>query len=336
LRVAAARTPYSRNASLIRFYVFVLLALSTVPNLFWAQPQGPPLSPCPTNPLTPEAEQIAELIGIAGQVRELRAISCQTSSASVVDQLVLRQKITDTILIAFFDVDEVVARIDHERAQMQESRGLLLTQKSRSVNLLLLANIITGTGSWIITNDMQFSTRTAMAEDGIGVGGGAAEVFLSTLGLRVRGGKALDRNCAQRAAELFGRLPEPHSVYPPYVWAGLTTKPSAYPKLQMSWREELIDQWVRRKRVGPPDGSGSQKKISLLSSSIAEHTPLPLELLADRSLMLLDVRGRVALMQGALRDLLVSVSQQSATAAGRTKGRSGCFVNLSIVPKQGY
>jgi len=70
----------------------------------------------------------------------------------------------------------------------------------------------------------------------------------------------------------------------------------------------LIAEWMQLGRIGPPDAPGSQKKIDLLTSRIAEHKRLSINLLADRSAMLADLRARVSLMNRDLRDLMKAVS----------------------------
>lgn len=261
-------------------------------------------------PLTPEAEQIADLLGIADDVRSLRgmAATCAGPKTATLEELALRQQVGDAVMRTSLDVDGVVAQIDYERAQILERRAMLSNARDRTINLLSLANIVAGTGSGIVTNAMQFSNSTALAGDGVGVGGGAAGVLLSLLGLRVQGGRIPLGIAPNMLAPIFGRPAEVHSVYPPTVWAWLNAKPEAYPREREAWRTALIAQWQHEGRIGAPDASGSQKQIQMLTSTIAEHQKLPLDVLQNRSMMLLDVRARVQLMKGALRGLLAAVS----------------------------
>lgn len=227
----------------------------------------------------------------------------------------LRQQITEAVTISSLNIDETAAQIDYERAQILETEALLNNQKNRTINLLSVANIVTGTGSGILSNAMQFSDRTAFTGDGIGIAGGGAGVLLSILGLRVQGGKLPIGIAPNMLAALFDQESEKHSVYPADVWAYLNARPVAYPKITRTWREELIHEWVQEKRIGAPEAPQSRKKIQLLTSSIAEHTRLSLDVLADRSAMLMDVRARLSLMKGALRDLLFSINQIDRTSA---------------------
>ena len=95
------------------------------------------------------------------------------------------------------------------------------------------------------------------------------------------------------------------------------TAPATDPRIHVSWREELIAEWVKAGRIGPPDAPGSQKKIDLLTSRIAEHKRLPIDVLTDRTLMLVDLSARVALLNRDLGALLRAVTQLPATVPAK-------------------
>jgi hypothetical protein len=78
--------------------------------------------------------------------------------------------------------------------------------------------------------------------------------------------------------------------------------------VHIPWKDELIAEWVRVGRIGPPDAPGSQAKIDKLASSIADHALLSIDDLSDRNAMLIDLRSRLALMDRDLRDLMKAIS----------------------------
>jgi len=269
--------------------------------------------------LTANAEQAAEEIGVMPLVQRLRALSpaCDRSGGITIEELALRQQITDAVVVASLDVSGVLAEIDYERGQILEARDLLSSARDRKINLLSMPKIVAGTGSGILTNAMQFSDRTALAGDAVGVGGGAAGVVLSILGLRVQGGKGSLGVAPNMLAPLFGRKSEVRSIYLDEVWVYLNTASATDPRIHVSWREELIAEWVKAGRIGPPDAPGSQKKIDLLTSRIAEHKRLPIDVLTDRTLMLVDLSARVALLNRDLGALLRAVTQLPATVPAK-------------------
>ena len=266
--------------------------------------------PCrPMPPLPAMAEQAAKDIFVTSLVERLRTLvaSCDQSSAVTIEEIALRQQITEAVTVAGLDVDAVIAQIDYERAQILEERDLLADARDRKINILNVANIVTSGVSGIVTNAMQFSEKTALAGDGIGVGGGAAGLILSVIGLRVQGPKASVGTSPNMLAPLL-HPSSGHDVYPNDVWSFLNASPAPDGHVDTSWRDALVNDWVKEKRIGPPQQAPSQKKIEMISSEIAPHKTYSIDVLTDRTLMLLDLRNRVALMNHELSHLLRSVS----------------------------
>jgi hypothetical protein len=73
-------------------------------------------------------------------------------------------------------------------------------------------------------------------------------------------------------------------------------------------KNDLIFEWVRLGRIGPPGAPESQQKIDKLASRIADHRRLSINEFTDRGSMLTDLRSRVSLMSRDLRDLLKATS----------------------------
>ena len=266
---------------------------------------GRPISPIPAN-----AEQVANAIGITPFVQRVRVLAsgCNQAGAISVEELALRQQITEAVLTASLDVGGVLAEIDYERAQILEMESLLSKGLNRRVNLLTLANIVGSTGVGGVGDALALSNRTAMAVNVVNVAGDAAGVILSTLGLRQQGRARPLGIAPNMLAPIFGRRPELQSVYPQDVWTYLNTAPAANPRVHVPWKDELIAEWVRLGRIGPPNAPRSQKKIDQLTSRIAEHKRLSIGALTDRSAMLADVGARVSLMNLDLRDLTKAIS----------------------------
>ena len=264
--------------------------------------------------IPPNAQRVAKEIGVWSLVERCRTLASERKETGNIplEELALHQQITEAVVSASLDVEGVLAEIDDERAQILERQALLASKRDRKVYLLSLANIAVGTGTGIIGTAMQFDDRTAIAGDAVGVAGGGAGVFLSILGLRQQGGKISLGVAPNMLAPIFGRKAELRSIYPQDVWTYLTTAPTSDFRVQSSWQEELIREWMRLGRIGPLEAPKSQKKIDLLTSRIAEHQKLSVDVLQDRSLMLLDLRTRVSLMSRDLRDLMKAVTLASA------------------------
>lgn len=289
------------------FVIFVCIAVAKAQNMTVGRSQAGAECATRSLPQLPaSAEQVANTIGIAGSVQRLRTLS--SGCTPTLDEVVLRQQISDSVLTASLDVDSVLAEIDNERAQIVEVRGQLSDRRDRKVNLLSLANIVAGTGSGIIGTAMQFKDNTAIAGDAVGVAGGSAGVILSIAGMKQQGGAAPLGVAPNMLAPLFNQRAELRSIYPADVWTYLNTAPVNDPRVHVPWREELVNRWMQSGMLGAPNTPASQAKIQLLTSRIGEQRKIPLDVLSNRGAMLLDLRARVSLMTRDLRDLMIAVS----------------------------
>lgn len=166
-----------------------------------AAPDGDPRSQ-----LSPHAEQVAGILGIKPQVAQALAIRAgrPAGATMTVEELALRQEISETILAASFDVDGVVAEIEQEQAHIAEVGALLQARRDHGVNLASLASLITGSGVGIAVNALQFSSSTADIGNGIGVGSGVAPTALSLIGIRLQRGPKLQIGSAPNMLAPFG------------------------------------------------------------------------------------------------------------------------------------
>jgi hypothetical protein len=264
----------------------------------------------PVPPLPANAEQVAAEIGVLPLVQRVRIVAsvCAPAGTISLEELALRQQIEEAVLVASLDVDEVIAEINYEQAQITELRDRLSAAKSGKVNRLTVASIILGSGSSAIGTAMQFSGPATKAGDWVQIAGGAGGIVISLLALRVPGGEGNLGIAPNMLARLFGREPEVSSVYPQDVWAYLNAVPAADPRVHVTWKDELFSEWVGLGRIGPPGAPGSQQKIDRLTSGIAEPKRLSIGDLTDRDAMLMDVRARVSLMNRDLRDLMKAVA----------------------------
>src|SRR5215471_6506231 len=157
--------------------------------------------------LSPHAEQVAEILGIKPLVEQALAMraSRPAGAAMTLEELSLRQELTEATVAASFDVDGVLAEIEQEQAHIAEVSAFLQARRDRGVNLASLANVITGSGVGIAVNALQFSSSTADVGNGIGVGSGVASTALSLVGIRLqRGPKRQMGSGAEHAGSASG------------------------------------------------------------------------------------------------------------------------------------
>jgi hypothetical protein len=183
------------------------------------------------------------------------------------------------------------------------------------VNLLNVANLVTGTGLGIAVNAMQFSSATANLGDGIGVGSGIGSTVLSIVGIRRQRGPVVSvGRIPNMLAPLFQKQAALNAYYPPEVMEYLKSVPPGESEQSGSRIEQLMGEWQKAGRIGSPSDKKAEKKIELLTSSLDEKTKLSIDDISDRVAMLGDVTGRVALMKRDLAELMQSMRSKKDCA----------------------
>jgi hypothetical protein len=254
--------------------------------------------------IPPGAREVAELVGVFGLVERLDRLEAGDQTAAVrLETLALRQEIVEGVLGASLEIDGVIAEIDNEVAQINESRAYLEDRRDHALALNTIANIVSGGGVGIVGQLLQIRNQTSGSIVGAAAGGGSA--VLSALGLRQgRGGKQALGVAPNMLARIFDRRPEFHSEYPETVWRYFDAVPPAEPGGQTR-RAQLVRDWVRLGRIEPPESPKGGRKIDLLTSSVTSRSALTIDVLADRSIMLADVRSKISLMKRDLGRLMM-------------------------------
>ena len=291
---------------------FVLFAILIPACLLAQQPTPPDIPP----QSAANAEQTAAALGLGpvlGQLRSAQANRTCDAPASL-EEISLRQELVESVTASSLDVDGVIAEIANERTDLSELRATLEARRDRTVGLLNAANLITGTGLGIAVNAMQFSTATANLGDGIGVGSGIASTVLSLVGIHRQNGPQHGIGAVPNMlAPLFDQKAALNTYYPPEVLRYLNSVPFAEETARGTRLDQLMTEWAHDGRL---DATGSPKraqKIQTLTSSMSKTVKLSISDLMDRSAMLGDVSGRVALLKRDMATMMRSYrNSQSA------------------------
>ena len=259
-------------------------------------------------------EEVARVIQVADLLDKLRTIRTQRICGSPVsvEELAIRQDILEVVEAGSLDVDSVQAEVNSERARLFELRATLAARRDRSLGLLNVANIITGTGLGIATNALQFSNSTAKVGDNIGIVSGLGSTFLSVIALRRQHGPQQSvGKVPNMLAPLFGRQPELNTYYPPSVLEYLNSMPASE-SVNASRMDQLMVDWRQSGRIGPKGSAKTDQKIGRLTSSLDSKTKLSIDDISDRIAMLEDLSGRVGLMKRDLSGLMRSMRTERA------------------------
>lgn len=207
----------------------------------------------------------------------------------------------------------VNAIIDAEVEQIRSVRSLLQDQHDKAQNIINLASLITGGALGVVNTALQFSSSTANWGNGIGVGGGAASVVLSIVGMRKQSAKATLGDSPRMLGRFFGHQPvaaeATPSQYPETVWFYLNSvSPDQTGKATR--RELLIDKWKREGKIDGRSSSSADSKLDIMSGNASRARKFSIAQLDDRIAMLLDVRARVSLMKLGLAEIMRSLSSR--------------------------
>jgi len=256
--------------------------------------------------LSPEAAQVAEQIGIAPLLIQLKSKRAAGSPLDL-ETFTVRQEITERVLAASLDIDSVNAVIDSEVDQITSIRADIQAKREKAQNIINIASVLTGGVAGAVTSAMQFKPSTVNLGNGIGVGGGAGSVVLSIVGMRMRGGRRPLGDSPRMLARFFGREPGAieaiPSEYPDEVWSYLNSVPPSKPNTA-TLREQLIAKWRSEGKIKQDGSQKSERKIESMSSNFSQLRVLHISDLEDRIEMLLDIRARVSLMKRGLSEIV--------------------------------
>jgi len=259
--------------------------------------------------LSPGAAEVAGLIHVLPLLERLgRLPEDERRAAMTLEALALREQILEGIIAASLEVDGVMAEIDSEMAQAREVRAYLESRRDRRIGVNTIANLVTGGGVGVFGQLLQIKNSTA--GNIVGAAAGGASTFLSVLALRqLQGGRQSLGIAPNMLAKLFDRKPEFHSDYPEAVWRYLNSPPPTDAGTE-SRRERLIREWISIGRVCPGCTAKAQSRIDLLTSGISAQRGQTIDLLADREVMLADLRSQLSLMKRDLGRLATALRER--------------------------
>jgi hypothetical protein len=126
---------------------------------------------------------VARIIGVESDIEKLSSLASAKGAGSApslsLEELSLRQQITEAVIAVSLDVDSVAAEIDYEREQTVELRSLWRYKRDRAIGSANLAVLAAGTGLGIVSGLLQFSKATSSAGNAIGFAAGGVSTLFS-------------------------------------------------------------------------------------------------------------------------------------------------------------
>jgi hypothetical protein len=249
---------------------------------------------------------MARLLGVELLLDDLHTESGRPDASARRDELTRR------VLKASFEADSAIAEIQREQAALGELLSAIQGDRDARIGVLNIAagvfaaGAAVGTGMTLRNDTATAGTWVTTVTSGIG-----AVLALYAAQVPGRGTPPL-RTRSNLLAPFFDR-PLVAGSYPRVVWKYLS---AAAPGETVTRREQLVAEWRQLGRIGEATSPEAQRKIEALTRPVPDHRKVAIDLLQDRSLMLWDVRARIASMKEGLLSLL----EAADSGAGRTTG----------------
>jgi len=256
------------------------------------------------------AQAVARAIGIEGNLAQLAAVQ-RDGHGREFEAIALRQTIMQQVLLASFDVDEMLARVDAEEAHAEDSRYVQVQQQEHRNAVLNIATFAVSGALGTIGSALQLSTNLSRAGNALNVAAGASAITLSVVQLKsAHGDKRSFRSPYNMLAQILGAPPNDASKYPAVVAVYLHTPTAGDGQLpdNVAPDQSLPLAWRRLHRLQQP-GSKDGASLASVTSDFPQGEKLSADELADRQAMLRDLHGAVALIKTELRTILLSTGK---------------------------
>ena len=258
----------------------------------------------------PVRELSAPILGVVGVEQQLAMLAAleRGGQGESMGAVRLRARILQKVMLASFDVDDTLARIDAEAAHADDSRSVLVAQKQRRDTALNIATFAISGALGTAGSAMQLTRELNHTGNAMNVAAGATAVSLSLAQLSTHGSKRVLLSPYNMLAEVLDQAPNAESHYPAVVKAYLAAPSSEDGELPDAEapQHSLHTTWLRLHRL---QGDGHREGASLASATTdsAHGVKLTAEELSDREAMLRDLHGAVALLKTELRNILLTM-----------------------------
>ncbi len=258
-------------------------------------------------------DAVEQAIGVAPALAQLRGLRGEGKTGTE-QALRLREQVMERVLIASFEVDDTLGRIDAEAAHANEIHAVVQAQKEHRQAVLNVATFAVSGALGAAGSAMELTRGLNHAGNAVSLAGSASAIGLSTAQLvGGQGGRHLFRSPYNMLAQILGEMPNSSSRYPPVVTAYLHAAGAddGQPADNVAPEKSLRDAWYRLHRL--QEGTGKDgSSLASVTSDPAEGQKLTEQELLDREAMLRDLHGAVALLKVQLRGMLLEGSRDSA------------------------
>lgn len=222
---------------------------------------------------------------------------------SSLELLALKQDLTESILVAAFELRTVVARINENIANANEIYAHLAERRDRAVRLNTYADFISGGITGIIGSALDLGKINPIPGDVIDGVEGAVQTGLASWAFKQQQGeKRLQQGVPNMLTNLLNHNKEAENDYPPSVWAFLNLPVDGGRSTVLN---RVVDRWVKLdlclKHSGHKEDSSS--RLKRIASTSPREERLSIDILEDRIAMLTDLHSSLQHMDFCLLEL---------------------------------
>jgi len=271
--------------------------------------------------LSPNTLQMADnlkLTPVLEHIAELRAQVKEISGPITLENLALRQELTESLLqadqiiaTASLSIDFTLAEIDAEENIYSEILATYENSRDKTVARTNAASFYTNGALWAVAEALDIPTykypRFSISSGINGILAGIVPSIASLYAMHQYNGKrCLSDSDPNMLAKLFGYPINSEIEYPKPVWDFLNTAPAGDTN-DKARKDQLIDRWITDKNITAFTNRQSKEQLDVITASVAHQKGLTIDTLMVRQAMLRQLAAEIMKMKRMLLELTMVV-----------------------------
>lgn len=245
--------------------------------------------------ISDESLLTANILGITPLLMEWET-KFKKKQLTDIQELTLKQKIINRIILANLEVASTLAYIDCEGERTDHLRDRLQRHETKRIENLTLASIIIGAGT-VVTAGALALGGAANAGNIAAIVGGTTEGGLSIYAVQDR--EIVDAQPQRNMLAEIWNGPSKTSAFPPVIWRYLNSPMSSGDSLSI--RDTLKKEWGTEEQLGKPGGETEKRRMAQI---LGEEGTYNLDDLRAREGMEDLVEARISMFNQNLAKLL--------------------------------
>ncbi len=259
--------------------------------------------------LSPNAVQLAEIIGITPLLKRLEQLRSDPQSKEFLDAKLQALQILQQSAL---EIDFVRANCDDEVSVIREMLATAISRRDRKVALTNAASFITNGILWSIAEAVSIPTyknpRLSVPAGTVGIMAGIVPSVASIYALKLgAGGKRKFMPRPNMLCKIFDQPTDPETDIPEAIWEYLVAVPPEDPS-GISRRDQIINRWIGDDNIASFTDRNSKEQIAIVTGNSTKPLTVTIEVLLTRQTMLEQMCSEVFKMKRLLLELNMVVA----------------------------